>query len=511
MRQDHGGFFLSGSREGAFLKARAAGLALSAISLVGCSDSFFNTQLQFESFDPSGRGGVGPISVQHITSDIRVRLFPILTVPAGEPYPISKNLFEVFLNNSKKIKIYDGSTLVAEATSIQVSVKAEKIRLDVGRRGSLRELPLKKYIFMAADKSNPTLVSWDLKVDESTVLSFRGQFSLEPTYFSERREFLWSLINDVDVEDYLYSVVPSEVPSYWHPTALEVQAIAARSYAIRQMVLARRDGQPWDVDPTTMYQSYRGSGKEQKATTGAVENTRGQVLVYQNGVIEASFSSHSGGITCAANECFQKVEDVAYLQSRSDAIEMETRQVDKVGTWEACTTPELIQYHLARYEFLGAKVPEFAAPTLNGQTPLEVCHNKNFRDKVHSDLDPRLQVKAVNPFKVTAAQRLWSLDLELADERELSLDRDETKMHGRPYLPSLRTPMFGRRSYLMKVRSVTGDGVYVIEGHGFGHGVGMSQYGAQWRAEKYKQSVEQILKFYYSGVEIIRLNLKELP
>ncbi len=59
----------------------------------------------------------------------------------------------------------------------------------------------------------------------------------------------------------------------------------------------------------------------------------------------------------------------------------------------------------------------------------------------------------------------------------------------------------------MKLDSVDPNGVYIVEGHGFGHGVGMSQYGVQWRAEKHNHTVEEILKFYYTGIEIIRLNL----
>jgi stage II sporulation protein D len=61
---------------------------------------------------------------------------------------------------------------------------------------------------------------------------------------------------------------------------------------------------------------------------------------------------------------------------------------------------------------------------------------------------------------------------------------------------------------MMKVARIHDDGVYEVEGHGFGHGVGMSQYGAQYRAAEYNQTVDQILKFYYSGIEIIRLNLE---
>jgi len=485
------------------------------ILLVGCTQvggwDGFNA-VQYQTRDPSHSGGVGPIAIRNVTDEIYVRLFPILSAPPGEPYPITKNIYDVELYHDHKLKIFDGQQFVAEANYIQILSKALKVKLDPDKSGTHREIPLKKYLIVPNSES-PTLVSWDVKNAASKVsLKYRGRFLITPAFYQERRSSLWALINLVNIEEYLYSVVPSEVPAFWHPTTLKVQAIAARSYAIRQMVLARDKNQQWDVDPTTMYQSYRGFDKEQDTTSEGVRATAGEVITFKGGIIEASFSSHSGGITCSAVECFERVEDVAYLQSQTDEVEMETRQVPIVGTWQACTTPELIQYHLARYQYLGAKVPSFAAPTVSNKNPIEVCKNESFRREVRRQLDRRLSVAKIEPLTQTPAERTWNMDIELQGGQKARLSRNETRdENDRPLLPSLRTAFLGRRSPLMKLSSVSGDKVYIVEGHGFGHGVGMSQYGAQWRAEKHNQSVDQILKFYYSGIELIRLNLSGRP
>jgi SpoIID/LytB domain protein len=137
---------------------------------------------------------------------------------------------------------------------------------------------------------------------------------------------------------------------------------------------------------------------------------------------------------------------------------------------------------------------------------LDACRETNFRKLVRAKLDKRLRVRSVRPLAPTAAGRSWELDVELSKGQKVALLRSESRDNkGRAILPSLRAVMFGRRSHMMKYVSTSSDGVYLIEGHGFGHGVGMSQYGAEWRAEKYHQSLQQILRFYYSGTDLAQL------
>ena len=460
---------------------------------------------QVQTRDPSDRAGVKPLAFENVTNEVRVRLFPIVSAPGGEPYPLTKDIFQVRLTNPSGLKIVFGNEVVAEGASVDVNFKLQRLIIDGTSQKAVKNLALKKYIIIPK-KQEPTLVSWDAK---AVLLHYRGSFRLTPTLFTETNTYLWSLVNLIPVDDYIQSVVPSEVPASWHPTALRVQAIAARSYAIRQMIWARDYGQNWDVDPTTMFQSYRGVEVERGVTTSAVEETKGQVMTYDGGVIEASFSSHGGGVTCTAQECFDRVEDVPYLQSKTDAIEMETQGIPVVGTWQACTSPELLQYYLAKYQVEGARPPNFGVPVVvKGRSPLEACRDENFRKRVRNEIDQRIAVAKILPFDLSPARRVWTLEAELKSQHPIQLGRNEIRgPNDEPILPSLRTIFLGRRSHMMKIVKIHDDGIYEIEGHGFGHGVGMSQYGAQFRATKYEQTVEQILKFYYTGIEIIKLSL----
>lgn len=487
------------------------GVGVFLIGLLASTSSFAGVTAaqtpQFQSPDPSRRGGVAPLALENMSREIRVRLFPIISAPAGEPYPITKNIYEVRLFNKVGLKIMDGDKLVAEGQYVSVLIKNQKVTVERSLPFFKKSLPLKDYkIVTKSDVS--TIVSWDGK---TVSLHYRGGFRLTPTFFTETNSYNWSLLNVISIEEYLRSVVPSEVPASWHETTLKVQAIAARSYAIRQMVLSRDYGQNWDVDPTTMFQSYRGVEVERPSTNAAVLATEYQAMIFDGGVIEASFSSHSGGITCTAQECFDRVENVPYLQSKTDAIEMETQRIPVVGSWTSCTTPEIIQYHLAKYKVNGVHPPAFSLPLTKGKTPLEVCRDVNFRKRVRNEVDSRVKVLGIRPFEATQAGRVWLLQVDLKTGQTAEFSRYEIRdPDNEPIMPSLRPNFIGRRSHMMKVSALHEDGVYEVEGHGFGHGVGMSQYGAQYRAEHYNQSVDQILKFYYTGIEIIRLNLESV-
>jgi stage II sporulation protein D len=100
-------------------------------------------------------------------------------------------------------------------------------------------------------------------------------------------------IDVVGLEQYLYGVVPSEMPSSWSSEALEAQAVAARSYALA----TRQVGAPFDVYSDTRSQMYLGVDHENPATSAAVNATKGQVLLYGGKVAYTYFFSTSGGRT----------------------------------------------------------------------------------------------------------------------------------------------------------------------------------------------------------------------
>jgi stage II sporulation protein D len=123
-------------------------------------------------------------------------------------------------------------------------------------------------------------------------------------------------IDVVGLEDYLYGVVPAEMPSTWSTPALEAQAVASRSYALATKKVAA----PFDVYGDTRSQMYLGVAHETPATNAAVDATRGQVLTYAGKVASTFFFSSSGGQTESIADGWG-VAPVPYLVSVADPFD----------------------------------------------------------------------------------------------------------------------------------------------------------------------------------------------
>jgi len=123
-------------------------------------------------------------------------------------------------------------------------------------------------------------------------------------------------INIVALEQYLYGVVPAEMPSTWAPQALEAQAIAARSYALATRLAAA----PYDVYSDTRSQMYLGLSVESPATSAAVDATKHQVVMFNGKIATTYFSSSSGGETSSIADAWG-VAPLPYLVSVPDPFD----------------------------------------------------------------------------------------------------------------------------------------------------------------------------------------------
>jgi stage II sporulation protein D len=121
-------------------------------------------------------------------------------------------------------------------------------------------------------------------------------------------------INVVGLEQYLYGVVPAEVPDDWPVEALKAQAVAARSYALATRKLTGA----FDVFPDVRSQVYRGIDEEEDSTNGAVDDTAGEVVMYRARVATTYFFSTSGGRTASAEDVWPNSGRIPYLVSVED-------------------------------------------------------------------------------------------------------------------------------------------------------------------------------------------------
>ena len=259
------------------------------------------------------------------------------------------------------------------------------------------------------------------------------------------------VINVLGVEKYLNSVVGSEMPHKWHKEALKAQAIASRTYALK-----KTNNGLYDIDSTQTNQVYNGLESSTFKTRRAVRETRSLVITYKNKLINALFHSSSGGMTENSEAVWS--DPYPYLVTVKDF----DQKNPKIRWNKEVSKSELKEIF----------------PIIGGIQQIEVLNItetgriKNlkiigtFGDKVITGKEFRSKLG----LKSTLFRPTISEDFH--DKKDLN---NQSNIQFHPFL--------------------------IISGMGAGHGVGMSQWGARYMADKgYKAN--QILKHFYKGVKI---------
>ena len=259
------------------------------------------------------------------------------------------------------------------------------------------------------------------------------------------------VINVLGVEKYLNSVVGSEMPHKWHIEALKAQAIASRTYALK-----KTNNGLYDIDSTQTNQVYNGLESSTFKTRRAVRETRSLVITYKNKLINALFHSSSGGMTENSEAVWS--DPYPYLVTVKDF----DQKNPKIRWNKEVSKSELKEIF----------------PIIGGIQQIEVLNItetgriKNlkiigtFGDKVITGKEFRSKLG----LKSTLFRPTISEDFH--DKKDLN---NQSNIQFHPFL--------------------------IISGMGAGHGVGMSQWGARYMADKgYKAN--QILKYFYRGVNI---------
>lgn len=255
-------------------------------------------------------------------------------------------------------------------------------------------------------------------------------------------------VNIVPVDDYLLSVVPEEMPTDWPAEALKAQSVAARSFALKSR--GRHAAEGYDLCTTAHCQLYKGIASEKTASTAAVRATRGEVLTYGGQPIEALFHTDSGGMTESSEDVWGS--RVPYLRAVRDT---------PLGTmpWTKTVSTADLEKKLAAK---GHNIGRLRAIELS---PLAI--GRAAKDRTASG---RVKTMTVMGTKGTAT------------------------LSGNAW-----RSLLGLKSTLFSAK-LTKDSV-TFTGFGAGHGLGISQWGAERLAETGK-SYADILHHYYTGVTL---------
>ncbi|HXW75976.1 MAG TPA: SpoIID/LytB domain-containing protein [Candidatus Eremiobacteraceae bacterium] len=283
---------------------------------------------------------------------------------------------------------------------------------------------------------------------EPLPISVNGHFYRGSVIIQNDGDGTLDVINVVDLEQYLYGVVGSEMDPGWPAAALQAQAIVARTYAVAH--LGTRDWLGYDLRAGEQDQAYLGMQAEAPASIAAVKATRGSVLVYGPDLVHAYYSSCDGGFTSdgsALSDPQPYLSPIADPYCRASPDEHWAADVP-LSTFAAAFA--------ARYGDVGA-------------------------------------IRAIDPGAADASGRLLTVTI-----RGAAGDRSIPATEFRALAGNHDV-----RSTLISSISVQDDTLHV-EGSGFGHGVGMSQWGARTMALDGK-SAQEILRFYYKGVEFAQI------
>ncbi len=250
-------------------------------------------------------------------------------------------------------------------------------------------------------------------------------------------------VSSVGIEDYLAGVIGHEMPISWEDAALEAQAIASRTYALANL----KPDAPHDLLADVRSQVYRGVLAEDARARALVAATRGQVVAHGGDLVVTYFHSTCGGDTVPAPWIFEWVKQESEpLSGASDC----PCQASRYYRWEAVVDP-------------AEKGLEVALPLAK------------------AEVTTRPRGGYVETLRLTGA-----------DGEVLELGHWEARRR------------LGLRSYAFEAQPAEGGAKLRLTGRGWGHGVGMCQFGANARARQ-GWDAEAILRHYYPGTTVDRL------
>ena len=418
-------------------------------------------------------------------------------------------IINVLILKDKKIRIRSDR-------SIPLTIKGQRFTNKKIKGLTLKKENNRTIIFFDKDKQK----TYGLKNEEKFEVKSsdrRGIWVGQKRYAGKLKIYIFYneilVVNTLGIENYLSSVVGSEMPPKWPLEALKAQAIASRTYALKQK------GTPlYDIDSTKKNQVYLGLEARTYKTKRAVSSTRSLVLTYKNKLINALFHSSSAGMTENSQDVWKNA--YPYLTSVKD--------FDK-------NNPKLRWYkYFSNYELQklfpkigGIQKIEILNVTKTGRVKNVKLFGSNGSDQM-SGVDIRKRMNLASTFmrfkfiednenKSNSNSKLLSTKsieneplihivkvrdslVFIADQYNVSVDEliALNNINDSSFIKIGQRLLVPRNS-LNTLSAV--DKILVVSGYGSGHGVGMSQWGAKYMATNGEEAVK-ILKHFYKGVEI---------
>lgn len=309
------------------------------------------------------------------------------------------------------------------------------------------------------------------------------------------------IVNVIEVEDYLKGVVPNEMPVRFGLEALKAQSVAARNYVLSPRTKAY---EAFDVVDSVASQVYFGAASEKELGTRAVEETEGIVALYGWDLILAQYSSTAGGYTESFSNVFSdpktkmfpsvskpylvakpdipsqpplsvEQDALSYYKSMPESFDVKSPYYRWQRTWTRDELQKAVQMNMPAQAATGFVSPVFK----KGEVLSEI---------VRLDVKKRGDSGKIIELDIVTKNKTYKVMKELVIRRLLTNQGNA--------LPSANVAFEHKFDGNGRLVSVT------AYGGGFGHGVGLSQYGAGFMSTELHYSFDKILKHYYTGITL---------
>lgn len=311
----------------------------------------------------------------------------------------------------------------------------------------------------------------------------------------------FNLVNMIEVEEYLKGVVPNEMPVSFGLEALKAQSVAARNYVLSPRTKASPN---YDVVDSVASQVYYGANTEKPLSNQAVKETEGIVAIYNWDLILAQYSSTAGGYTESYANAFSDPKtkefpshDKPYLKGKPDIITQTPLNTEEAANAYYKSKPDAYDIRSPYYrweriwtadELKNALQSTLAAQSATGFVKPAFNKSDKLDDLVEIKVLKRGDSGKIIEMEIVTRSQTYKVYKELVVRRLITKDGKA--------LPSANVVFDNEYD---ENGLLTGVHAY---GGGFGHGVGLSQFGAGFMGSELHMSYDKILQHYYSGVTL---------
>ena len=348
------------------------------------------------------------------------------------------------------------------------------------------------------------------------------------------------------VEDYLLGVLPYEMGESFPLEALKAQAVAARTYALRK----QNPKQAYDVVDNTNDQAFRGYLPGNKKSEQAVGETQGICGFYQDELAQCFYSASNGGQMELVETIWPSKGDFDYYTFGEDPYDLEN-PLSMVKSYELLRTlPEISdEFKVYLVRLLEKELEQNGYDPVPESIRLDQIHSLTLAKPVFKDskwyttliMEASISGRTkrdgfvpiedqdpeeVNLFSIPAVTNVPKLNENLSSITASEPTVTPLPVYG-AFTPldkrfTIEIPIFPHAESLFGL-NILGhydneiwsiretEKSFILEARRYGHGVGMSQRGAQWMAGSYGKNFEEILSFYYPGMQLKQYTEKEYP